>query len=338
MKASLYAALAVSALHGATARTVAFSFGPQNCVSIARSTVGSCVMTTNCEGQDLSKVDFAFDCVGTAAGIVRHSFGVGGFDSNEEFDTDVKCAKCEAVSAEDVVVKPVTKKVAVDLSKPKPVKKVVTKAVAPIARAAVQHRTVRAATKAKAKFWPFVGGAKKAPEAVKYGPNGCVSTWRSKEGHCIMKTDCKKSDISKYEFGLVCVDKVGSPVRHLFGKDSFDEEETFDTLIKCDKCLGLEDIPDAVALNGEVMTMSRDIANLKAVMQNISINVQMLNSEVFKAASPGPAPAAAAGGAPAPASLIHHATSHQRKQNLRQAKKDDDDDDDDDRDDADDED
>merc|ERR1719201_3146253 len=131
-------------------------------------------------------------------------------------------------------------------------------------------------------------------DTVRYGPNDCVSTYKSKEGRCIMQTDCKKADIANYEFGLVCVDKTGSPVRHLFGKDSFDAEETFDTLIKCDQCLGLEDVPDTVALAGEVATMGKDSGQLKAVMRNISINVQMLNEEVFpkKAAAPAPGPAA----------------------------------------------
>merc|ERR1719262_1692398 len=101
-----------------------------------------------------------------------------------------------------------------------------------------------------------------------------------------MKTSCNSCDIKKYDFGLVCVDKAGMPTRHLFGKGSFDPEETFDTLIKCDKCLGLEDIPDSVALNGEVVTLSSDIANLKDVMKNISINVAMLNEEVFKKSAP----------------------------------------------------
>merc|ERR1719247_1987743 len=159
----------------------------------------------------------------------------------------------------------------------------VTKLQAPVPSAVIlkakTRHTVEANSKAeskvesKTKFWPFTSGSvvpvSTGPEVTRYGPNGCVSTWKSAEGHCIMGTDCKGDDISKYEFGLVCVDKTGAPVRHLFGKDSFDEQETFDTLIKCDKCLGLEDIPDAVALNGEVVTMSKDIANLKDVMKNI---------------------------------------------------------------------
>merc|ERR1719375_714447 len=43
----------------------------------------------------------------------------------------------------------------------------------------------------------------------RYGPQKCVSTWRSEEGHCIVQTACKDVDISAYEFGLICVDSKG---------------------------------------------------------------------------------------------------------------------------------
>jgi len=301
-------------------------FGPQNCVSLTRSADGgSCVISTDCEGADLSTTEFSFDCIRQGGEIVRHSFGTGGFDPSEEFDTQVKCKSCETTSPADVVMKeaiqaPVKtaqlKKAKEEVHQTVPAPVVFTVRARNSNKAASQGASagtaqVSAQADAKASFWPFSGSSATAsssePEVVKYGPNGCVSTWRSSEGHCIIRTNCAKGgeSFSKYEFGLVCVDKVGSPVRHLFGRDSFDAEETFDTLIKCDKCLGLEDIPDAVALNGEVVTLSKDISNLKDVMKNISINVQMLNAEVFKSA-----PAAAA---PAPAAaLLHHSTAYHR--------------------------
>jgi len=358
MKVCIALAIAVPILvngAGTSVKSTGTSFGPQNCVSLTRSSAGSCVIATDCEGSDLSKTEFAFDCIGHNE-IVRHSFGTGGFESSEEFDTEVKCDRCESVSAADVVAKPVEQTAQAAAPKPQPVAKPEAPQHVPgaVAFKAKRHHVTKSKAEAEAKtqagFWPFTGSApsiipaaKKEPEVVRYGPDGCVSTWKSEEDHCIIKTDCGKSDISKYEFGLVCVDKVGSPVRHLFGKDSFDKEETFDTLIKCDKCLGLEDIPDGVALNGEVMTMSKEIANLQAVMKNISINVQMLNKEVFKGRSAAaPSPAAAAVEAPAPAKaepvkLLHHSAevsrnlrhSHRRHHHERR----DDDYDDDDRDD-----
>jgi len=353
--------LAVLAYGAHALKSVGVSFGPKNCVMLSRSSAGSCVITTDCEGVDTTKLEFAFDCVGQSGNedIVRHSFGVGGFEGSEEFDTEVKCSRCASASSMNAA-KPTVKKVK---AVPKPVpaapKPVAAAPVVPVVPKKVHTEEIPGAmvfqaktkTEAKTKMWPFTSSKakKEEPEVVKYGPNNCVSVHKSSEGHCIMNTDCAKDDISNYEFGLVCVDKVGSPVKHLFGKDSFDAKESFDTLIKCDQCLGLEDVPDSVALAGEVATMGKEIAGLKAVLKNISINVQMLNTEVFppkaKAAAPGPSPAAAA---PAPAAadavqLVSHQSisHHKRRGNLRRShrhhhhrhrRRDDDDDDDDDED------
>merc|ERR1719443_80134 len=147
--------------------------------------------------------------------------------------------------------------------------------------------------------------------------------------------------------GLICVDDKGYPVKHLFGKNSFDAKETFDTLIKCERCMGLDNIPDSVVLAGDVATMGKDISALKDVMKNISINVKMLNDKVFpQAPSPAPAPGPAMGPAVAkeaePAkALVHTDSVHHRhhSRNLRHSRRHhhrreyDDDDDDEDRDD-----
>jgi len=175
----------------------------------------------------------------------------------------------------------------------------VVKKEAEVTKTKVQAGTEPKPVKASGWFWK----TEPEVETVKYGPNGCVSTYQNKAGHCVMVTDCANEKMHDYEYGLVCVDSVGSPVKHLFGKDSFDAKETFDSLIKCKECLGLEDIPDAVTLSGEVATMAKDMKSLNAVLANISMNVQMLNSKVFPAAAPaGAAPAPASAAAPAPAS------------------------------------
>jgi hypothetical protein len=161
------------------------------------------------------------------------------------------------------------------------------------------------------KYGPYL--RLKLPNTVSYGPRGCVSTHRSEEGHCIVATACEKIDILDYELGLVCVDTVGSPVKHLFGKGSFNPVETFDTQIKCKECLGLESIPDGIALSGEVDAMARELRGLSAAAENISSDVTKLNQEVFEQVAPrsnikpvysegpGPAPAPAGTASPAPA-------------------------------------
>merc|ERR1719424_1834991 len=87
----------------------AMTFGPSNCVSLSRSSAGSCVISTECEGDDISQTEFAFDCI-SQKHVVRHSFGVGGFEASEEFDTDVKCDRCRNASPIKQAAKPVALK------------------------------------------------------------------------------------------------------------------------------------------------------------------------------------------------------------------------------------
>jgi len=346
------------------------NFWPGGCVAVTRSPAGTCVINTDCEGSDISQTEFAFDCVGK--GIVRHSFGVGGFEGSEEFDTDVKCNHCRAASPSKARPQPVNlhEEVPVQEKEAKETKgtkdatedKTEETADAEEAKEAEKEEAAKVikktekeeaekkipvkkeskapgdGTKPKEKTadagfsFPWSSKPDEPVKGVKYGPKGCVSVSRNTQGHCVMETRCKGVDMDNYEYGVVCVDQVGSPVKHLFGKDSFDPEENFDTLIKCKKCLGLEDIPDAVTLAGEVATMAKDIHSINDVMKNISINVNMLNERVFpQAAAPAPAaasPAAAAAEeeAEAPAKPVAlHAESlrsfghghHKKKHHLR---------------------
>jgi hypothetical protein len=312
-------------------------FGPDNCVKLSRSAAGSCVISTGCKGLDTSSTEFAFDCIDQSGkgDVVRHSFGVGGFEADEEFDTDVKCGRCAPLlSQQHQQPAAKKKKVAHVEANLKPAPALVT----PKSEAEQQHEVVPGAVglrakattgaQAQASMWPFssAGKAEKAEkgtsEAIKYGPDSCVSVWRSAAGHCIMSTECDKKAIAEYEFGLVCVDKKGSPVKHLFGKNSFDPKETFDTLIKCEQCLGLEEIPDTVNLAGEVASMAKEIKSITDAMKDISVNVNMLNLKVFppKAAAPAPGPAPAAPApAAAPTKFLVHRRAHQKhsRGNLR---------------------
>jgi len=308
-------------------------YGPERCISVTRSPEGSCVLATNCEGRDLSKFEFAFDCtLPKGGGLERHSFGVGGFDDVEEFDTDVHCDLCAAPGVDQPQPTPSPRrttfgKVPVQPPvQPSPQAHAVAGHAAPAHAAPVHalampvphsapknqiHAMQRSSQPADSPgliddeqpgwYTPPPGpDGGESDEVVKYGPDSCVSTYRSPEGHCVVATKCAEADISDYEFGLVCVDKVGRPVRHLFGKGSFDPEEVFDTVIPCDQCLGLEDIPDSLMLNNEVIGLSKEIKDLKGMMGNITGSVTRLNSEVF-APAPAPAPVASPAAAEAPA-------------------------------------
>lgn len=279
-------------------------YGPQNCVSLSLSPVGSCVVSTNCPGVDLDHFEFAFDCSTPSGGLLRHSFGMGGFDPVEEFDTDVKCQRCTPPAAV-----PATAHGASGAG-----------AQAANANFALQGVHASGQARSDAEAIPSLEDSK----VVKYGPDNCVSVYKGGK-HCIMKTACSNTNTTTYDFGLICVDKNGAPTRHLFGMDSFDPEETFDTLIECDQCFGLEDVPDDVALSGRVLSLNKEVKSLKTMMGDIAKDVGMLNKEVFPEPSknttnataenapnpgaPAAAPPADAAPAAAPASaLVHHQT------------------------------
>merc|ERR1719326_2041546 len=105
--------------------------GPEGCVTVDRSRSGTCVLATRCQGVDTSRFEFAFNCRGAKGDLSRHSFGVGGFDEEEEFDTGVACRSCERPA---------------DLAKKAHVeKKVVARAAAPrVAPSAASHQAAEA--------------------------------------------------------------------------------------------------------------------------------------------------------------------------------------------------
>jgi hypothetical protein len=112
----------------------------------------------------------------------------------------------------------------------------------------------------------------------------------------MMKTQCQGIDTSKYTFGLVCATNDGAVVRHLFGVDSFDPVETFNTLLTCDKCLGLDDEPGPLALSRhaavesktelaeKVATLGQEVKDLRTTMTSVTDEVKKISD----ALSPSP--------------------------------------------------
>lgn len=112
-------------------------------------------------------------------------------------------------------------------------------------------------------------------QVVKFGPENCISTYPSDKGTCILKTDCAEKVLpGNYVFGFVCADAKGDATRHVFGKDSYEDKETFDTLIACAQCLALDnfdsgnDTEEAV-LKDEVETLKSDFNALNGRVTNL---------------------------------------------------------------------
>jgi len=105
--------------------------------------------------------------------------------------------------------------------------------------------------------------------AAFYGPGGCVTTYKGPSGTCIMETSCEGESMEGFTYGLMCVDGKGERVRHVFMGDAFDPVETFDTLIECDLCLGLDSAgsvglgQEVGALKDEVKVLSEKVAKLE---------------------------------------------------------------------------
>jgi len=238
--------------------------GPEGCVSLVRSPMGTCVIRTNCEGVNTEGFEFALDCENGPDDIVRHSFGFGGFDAVEEFDTSIACKHCNAVDKdpEAVVAEAEQEAEEVDAKKdPTP---------------ASQSEEVDGTVVLVSRAPPKKGVAK-------YGPGKCVSTWKDQNtSRCIMQTKCQKSEVSGYEYGLICEDEKGNQIQHLFGTGSFEMEETFDTLIVCDKCRGMDgNFTAAPPLNAtEVQELADNVKKLDTRLKNIAKQVTRLNEKV----------------------------------------------------------
>eukprot|EP00927_Polykrikos_kofoidii_P085223 TRINITY_DN91_c0_g1_i1.p1 TRINITY_DN91_c0_g1~~TRINITY_DN91_c0_g1_i1.p1 ORF type:complete len:523 (+),score=87.66 TRINITY_DN91_c0_g1_i1:77-1645(+) len=273
------------------------SFGPSDCVTVSRSVAkGSCILDTGrCEGQDISTVEFAFICEGDDGEVIRHSFGVGGFDVGEVFDTEARCGRCQAP-------RPIDERLA---SAPPATQRSQTREVTAVVASSpltsVSHNAIPAGSagatlptpsdvvlpalgrrlrRTHKSSSPVESRKEGENEEVRYGPKKCVSTRRSKEHRCIIQTRCKAADIKDFEFGLICEEKAGTFVRHLFGKNSFDPEETFDTLIVCERCLGLEETPESLPLATQVKTLSKQVAELRSDLMGLNEDVSKLTKVV----------------------------------------------------------
>jgi hypothetical protein len=256
---------------------------------------------------DTSKVEFAFLCVDKEGAEVKHTFGVGGFLDEEEYDTEVGCDKCiledgvatSTKKAKVETVEPVTDTVA---PKEEPAAKAEVEPAKAEEPAKVEEPAATTAAPAKAEatkgapataddtrtvLTKFANSKKKAkksgagsgvpPATAKfYGPGGCVATFKSDSGTCVMQTRCEGQNISDYDFGLDCLDGEGETTRHLFGKNSFDPEETFDTLVPCQTCMGVDQqAPKEVGqLATNVLTLQHEMSSIKDDLKVIKEHLQ----------------------------------------------------------------
>lgn len=229
------------------------TFGPNSCASVSRSPKGSCVISTNCGSKNISSLEFAFVCYnpGTSVPHALHSFGIGGFESTEVFDSGVRCQRCSTVQNAFAGFDQTSMNLARSL---------------PLGHTAPSGD---------------LGTLKEMvpQEAAFYGPKACISTFRSPAGTCIVQTRCGTSDISAYDVGITCLDKSGDYTRYLFGKGNFEKEETFDTRIECEVCLGVGAESGEQQIHGAIpKQLVEDVNTLKDEVLALKLEVRAMQT------------------------------------------------------------
>lgn len=236
-------------------------FGPRDCVQVRRSAQGTCEIVAKCSAEDdLSGVEFAFVCQ-NGTRIQKHTFGVGSFSNTEAYDSGVSCERCRE-PGESTSAAPAA------LAGPAPKQKeeeeegqgegeaqeeappnAVTGLMGPSPSPALPQPTALpghanvTANVMRAPRRPGQTGYSRPSEVSLSGPEGCVQTFRSPGGTCVMETRCKGVDTRRYSFGFTCVQEGGGSTRHTFEPDALGPEERFDTEVNCEACLGLDTRP-----------------------------------------------------------------------------------------------
>lgn len=274
------------------------AFGPDGCVVLSRSGAGTCVFDTECDGHDLSEFEFAFNCEdenGLQGNTIRHSYGSGGFDVRETFDTDVKCDKCSLPSPPPP--KEATASPAVQQQTTAAPRLVASLDAGAAAKANVVAAVATAtSTRTNSSAVLLKGSVDKKPDLPKatrkdverYGPSNCVSVYKDQDGHCVMETDCTQDAVAEYEFAFLCEETDGTHTQHVFGKGSFDAKENFNTLVECRRCLAFK--PDSpkpkqqdndALLKDEVSSLKDMITGLRGRMSALTATIQRISGRMF---------------------------------------------------------
>jgi len=241
----------VSGVEGGAHKDTPETFGPNSCATVSRSSKGTCVISTSCGDNNVSAVEFAFVCYNPGSSVPHalHSFGMGGFEAVETFDSSVKCQRCSTVqnaftgfdqSSMNMNSLPMGRTPSGDMG------------------------TLKEMTPQEAAF---------------YGPKACISAFKSPAGTCIVQTRCGNTDISMFDVGITCLDKSGDYTRYLFGKGNFEKEETFDTRIECEVCLGVGSESGDQQIHGVLpKQLVEDVNTLKDEVLALKLEVRALQN------------------------------------------------------------
>mmetsp|Transcript_144873 Transcript_144873/g.255357 ORF Transcript_144873/g.255357 Transcript_144873/m.255357 type:complete len:422 (-) Transcript_144873:72-1337(-) len=257
-------------------------FGPDDCISLFRSSVGTCILKTDCPiATNISGVEFAFVCSNPndAMPHALHSFGRGGFEANELFDTGVKCKSCLSVETAYKTGGPLMRNALAALPQGRLAARSTPGAHLPGALAE-DGTTPRVAADID---------TVEPEEVTHFGPKACVSTFQAPTGTCLIRTRCKDVDLSGFNIGVTCLDNSGGYTRYLFGKEVFQPVETFDTQLQCFKCLGVGAESSIFAAHTALpKQLMEDVGSLKMDVENLEERVRLLADSTQAKAPTGP--------------------------------------------------
>lgn len=241
------------------------------------SNKSTCRLKTDCEKKNISDVEFRFVCFNPDSEMpsALHSFGRGGFASQEDFDSGVPCQRCTSIGyalqsggpllgrTTEMVIGSQSRQ---PLSSPA-ASSAATRVAEPSAEVSAGADTALHGNASNVeKFAPI--------SAAYFGPQACIAAFRSEAGTCTIETRCKDVNMSDLTVGITCVDKAGGHTRYLFERDSFGREERFDTRVRCEACLGVSEeetsqglkmllpkglVEDVNALRSQVRMLSKNL-------------------------------------------------------------------------------
>lgn len=254
----------------------ATAFGPNGCVGLSKSNLGTCVIKVACGEADISAVDFSFACVTRSNAMKLHSYGIGGFEADEFFDSGVPCDSCttaayaqlsggKIVHNEVLEANPSGNKQL--LAKGTPDKSMNVSGPRQQSPKGVTHDALPKGTAKE---------EEQGDHAAFFGPLSCLSTYLSATGSCIVQTRCRGVDIANFTVGVTCLDKTGDYTRYLFGKGGFEDEEVFDTSLRCQACMGVGDQPSYQLSGLMPKTVVEGLNSLKAELSSLRKEVTLL--------------------------------------------------------------
>mmetsp|Transcript_49494 Transcript_49494/g.105816 ORF Transcript_49494/g.105816 Transcript_49494/m.105816 type:complete len:496 (+) Transcript_49494:205-1692(+) len=247
------------------------SLGPGGCVSLSRSAEGTCVIDTDCSA-NISETEFAFVCFNPGSSVPHalHSFGRGGFAQKESFDTGVSCGSCTSVEYALSAGGPLLS-----------AKSAATGGFSPLRSDEGASNFAagegNASTEGEISRGSAVSAAARRVQTAFYGPSACIATYLSDRGTCMIETRCSGiAGLPEFTVGLTCLDQTGDYTRYLFGKDSFQPEEVFDSTLRCQACLGVGDEPVQQLRTLVPKLLVEDVGMLKEEVRTLRQEVRLL--------------------------------------------------------------